>query len=113
MKYTAAVIFAFSIFINACNNNGSNNVKGKDAYETTKETLEQVEQNNPVRFLKIWVKDKKTLLAKLLFKAQLATMPKWLLIKILTLSFLILVKRVLWCSRTELLFMTVWRRGKA
>ena len=73
MKYTAAVIFAFSIFINACNNNGSNNVKGKDAYETTKETLEQVEQNNPVR----------------------------------------LVKRVLWCSRTELLFMTVWRRGKA
>ena len=64
MKYTAAVIFAFSIFINACNNNGSNNVKGKDAYETTKETLEQVEQNNPVRILKIWVKDKKNLIGQ-------------------------------------------------
>lgn len=64
MKYTAAVIFAFLIFIIACNNNSSNNVKGKDAYETTKETLEQVEQNNPVRFLKIWVKDKKNLIGQ-------------------------------------------------
>lgn len=69
MKYTAAVIFAFLIFIIACNNNSSNNVKGKDAYETTKETLEQVEQKNPGRFLGIRVKIKKTLLAKLLYKA--------------------------------------------
>ncbi|MBK7734215.1 MAG: hypothetical protein IPI36_02730 [Chitinophagaceae bacterium] len=113
MKYTAAVIFAFSIFINACNNNGSNNVKGKDAYETTKETLEQVEQKNPGRFLKIWVKDKKNLIGQTVVQGVISNNAKWLLLKILTLSFLILVKRVLWCSRTELLFMTVWRRGKA
>ena len=64
MKYTAAVIFGFSIFFIACNNNDRNNIKGKDAYETTKETLEQVEQKNPGRFLEIRVKDKKNLIGQ-------------------------------------------------
>lgn len=68
MKSTRALCFALTIFLLACKDNGSNTGKGKDEYETTKESLEQVEQKNPARFLEIQIKDKKILLAKPWYK---------------------------------------------
>ncbi len=71
MKKTVLIVMIGSLFFAACNN-GDNQAEQKDKYEQTKETLEQTEAKNPVRFLSVEGKSKKNLLGQTVIKGTIS-----------------------------------------
>lgn len=87
MKSTRALCIALTIFLLACKDNSSNTGKGKDEYETTKESLEQVEQKNPARFLEIQIKDKKNIIGQTVVQGVISNNAKVVTFKDINLKF--------------------------
>lgn len=69
MKRIIPALFFISFILAACGDNEKTSaVKTKDKYEQTKETLEQVEKKNPIRFLTVEGTDKKNLIGQRVIK---------------------------------------------
>ncbi len=68
MKKIIPAFIMLSFAFAACN---SDDAKGKDKYEQTKETLEQSEKKNPKRFLNVEGSDKKNLIGQTVIKGTI------------------------------------------
>ena len=68
MKKIIPAFIMLSFGFAACN---SDDAKGKDKYEQTKETLEQSEKKNPNRFLTVEGSDKKNLIGQTVIKGTI------------------------------------------
>ncbi len=66
-----ALVVVTAIVISACNSDDKKTDAAKDKYEQTKETLEETEKKNPVRFLTVTGHDKKNLLGQTVVKGML------------------------------------------
>lgn len=58
------------ILIISCNNQ-NNDSKSKDQYKTSKLTIEQIEQQNPLRFIEVAGKDKHNLIGQTVVKGEI------------------------------------------
>ena len=59
------------MFIVSCNDQ-KNGDKSKDTYKSSKLTIEQIEQQNPLRFLEVVGKDKHNLIGQTVVKGEIA-----------------------------------------
>ncbi len=59
------------MFIVSCNNQKTGD-KSKDPYKSSKLTIEQIEQQNPLRFLEVSGKDKHNLIGQTVVKGEIA-----------------------------------------
>lgn len=72
MKKIIPVFIIMGLFIAACGSNEKEaEVKAKDKYEQTKETLEQTEKKNPKRFLTVEGHDRRNLLRQTVIKGTI------------------------------------------
>jgi hypothetical protein len=70
MKYFLSAVFALSLF-SACNLMGSSDAKDEKNYEKTKETLEETEKKNPVKFITVVGEKKKNLIGQTVVRAEI------------------------------------------
>lgn len=73
MKKIVPALILLSLVFTACGGSDekSAETKAKDKYEQTKETLEQTEKKNPMRFLSVEGNDKKNLLRQTVIKGTI------------------------------------------
>ncbi len=76
MKTYTLILLASVIGITACNSNDNKAVVKKDKYEQTKETLEQTEKKNPIRFLTVSGHDKHNLIGQMVIKGTITNTAK-------------------------------------
>ena len=76
MKKLLPAILLMGIGFAACNSNDKTADKAKDKYEQTKETLEETEKKNPVRFLSVSGHDKRNLIGQTVIKVTLTNNAK-------------------------------------
>jgi hypothetical protein len=76
MKTYLLVLFGSVICFAACNSGDNKAVVKKDKYEQTKETLEQTEKKNPVRFLTVTGHDKHNLIGQMVIKGTISNTAK-------------------------------------
>jgi len=60
----------------ACNTGDKKSSKGKDSYEKAKESLEEHERKNPVKFISVTSKDKHNLLGQTVIKGSVTNNAK-------------------------------------
>lgn len=80
LRITAAFI-GILFWVTACQSHDSYEIKTKDPYEKGKESLEQIEKKNPVRFLSVSGTDKKNLLGQTVIKGSIFNNAKMLRFK--------------------------------
>ena len=76
MKKVTVISFFITVIIASCNSNDTKTTATKDKYEQTKETLEETEKKNPVRFLTVSGHDKRNLLGQTVVKGTLINTAK-------------------------------------
>jgi hypothetical protein len=62
MKKLLPGMLVFSLLLTACGNKDKTAGNGKDKYEQTKETLQETEKKNPVRFLAVSGHDRRNII---------------------------------------------------
>jgi hypothetical protein len=70
MKFFLPIIVAISL-LSACNMIGSSDAKDEKNYEKTKETLEETEKKNPVKFITVEGEKKKNLIGQTVVRAEI------------------------------------------
>ncbi len=71
MKSIPVLFFFTASTLISCGGTDSKKSGQKDKYENSKETLQQIEQKNPVRFLKAESKDRKNLIGQTVVKGTI------------------------------------------
>jgi hypothetical protein len=70
MKYLLSAVFALCVF-SACNLMGNSDAKEDKNYEKTKETLEETEKKNPIKFIQVEGEKKKNLIGQTVVLAEI------------------------------------------
>lgn len=70
MKYLLPIIVAITL-LSACNMIGSSDAKDEKNYEKTKETLEETEKKNPIKFITVEGEKKKNLIGQTVVRAEI------------------------------------------
>lgn len=76
MKYAPVILFAATLFLNACKSKAAKEKAEQDSYENAKETLEQKEKKNPTAFLKVTSKDKHNIIGQTVVKMNISSTAK-------------------------------------
>ncbi len=76
MKHILNIFFATILLISCGGNSKEANATAEKNYEKTKETLEQTEQKNPVKFLSVQGDKKKNLLGQTVVRGEIANKAK-------------------------------------
>lgn len=71
MKKIIPALIVLSFVFTACDGSDEKSADAKDKYEQTKESLEQTEKKNPMRFLSVEGNDKKNLLRQTVIKGTI------------------------------------------
>ena len=73
MKLIKTFLFAFVLFLFACNDKGKKqDTKEETTYETSKMTISEIESKNPKKFLKVEGRDKHNLIGQTVVKGKIS-----------------------------------------
>lgn len=76
MKKAFTGLLMLGLIFTGCGGNHKSDVKPKDKYEQTKETLEETEKKNPQRFLTVSGHDKKNLIRQTVIRGTISNNAK-------------------------------------
>jgi hypothetical protein len=76
MKRIPVLVLISAVIISSCNGSDKKNDPKKDAYEQTKENMEETEKKTPARFLTVTGHDKRNLLGQTVVKGTLNNIAK-------------------------------------
>lgn len=73
MKLIKTFLFAFVLYLFACNDKGKKqDAKVETTYETSKMTISEIESKNPKKFLKVEGRDKHNLIGQTVVKGKIS-----------------------------------------
>lgn len=87
MKFGHMFVLGALLGTASCNSSDNSKKAKKDAYENTKESLEQIERKNPVRFIRAEGKDHKNMIGQTVVKGTIFNDAKMVTYKDIDLKF--------------------------